>query len=76
MSNLLSRIPLLADLPVADLDQLVTTLKVTELQPGEILFREGEVGDHFYVIVDGQLEILRAAGTAEELLLNVIGQGE
>ena len=76
MSNLLSRIPLLADLPAADLDQLVTTLKVTELQPGEILFREGEVGDHFYVIVDGQLEILRAAGTAEELLLNVIGQGE
>jgi serine phosphatase RsbU (regulator of sigma subunit) len=76
MSNLLSRIPLFADLPAAELDKLVTTLKVTELQPGEILFREGEVGEHFYIIADGQMEILRAAGTPEELLLNVVQQGD
>ncbi len=76
MANLLSRIPLFADLPTADLDQLVTSLKVNELQPGEILFREGEVGEHFYIIVDGQMEILRAAGTADELLLNVVKQGD
>jgi serine phosphatase RsbU (regulator of sigma subunit) len=76
MSNLLSRIPLFVDLPVTELDHLVATLKVMELPAGEILFREGEVGDHFYVIAGGQLEILRAAGTADELLLNVIGEGE
>ncbi len=76
MTNLLARIPLLSDLPVPELNNLVNTLKVVEVQPGEILFREGEAGEHFYVIADGELEILRAAGTAEELLLNVIGQGE
>jgi len=76
MTNLLSRIPLFADLPTPELDHLVTALKTMELPSGEILFREGEVGDHFYVIADGQLEILRAAGTVDELLLNIIGPGE
>ena len=47
-----------------------------ELKPRDILFREGDLGEHLYVVADGQLEILRAAGTADELLLNVIGQGE
>lgn len=76
MSNLLARIPLFTDLPATELDHLVSTMKVVELKPRDILFREGEVGDHFYVIADGELEILRAAETVDELLLNVIGQGE
>ncbi len=76
MPNLLSRIPLLSDLPEDDLNQLVSSLKVLELQAREILYREGEVGEHLYIIADGQVEILRAAGTDDELLLNIIGAGE
>jgi serine phosphatase RsbU (regulator of sigma subunit) len=76
MTNLLAQIPLLADLPVEELNHLVHSLKVVELQPHQVLFREGEAGEHFYVVAYGELEILRAAGTADELLLNVIGQGE
>ncbi|MBV6394606.1 MAG: hypothetical protein HFACDABA_00172 [Anaerolineales bacterium] len=76
MTNLLARIPLFADLPSEALNHLITQLNVIELRPGEILFREGEVGEHFYVIADGDLEVLRAAGTAEELLLNTVHPGE
>lgn len=76
MSNLLSRIPLFADLPEGELNQLVTALNVVNLKPGEVLFREGEVGEHLYVIANGDLEVLRAAGTADELLLNVVHPGE
>ncbi len=76
MTNLLARIPLFTDLPEAELENLVRTLKVVELKPREILFQEGVAGEHFYVVANGELEILRAAGTAEELLLNVIGEGE
>jgi sigma-B regulation protein RsbU (phosphoserine phosphatase) len=76
MTNLLARIPLFSDLPETELDILIETLKVVELQPRDILFQEGETGEHFYVVADGKLEILRAAGTSDELLLNIIGQGE
>ncbi|GER80600.1 MAG: SpoIIE family protein phosphatase [Anaerolineales bacterium] len=76
MTNLLSRIPLFTDLPETELDHLVQRLTVIEIQPREILCREGDPGEHLYVVADGELEILRAAGLPEELLLNVIGPGE
>ena len=76
MSNLIAKIPLFADLPENELDSLVHTLKMIELQPRDILFRESEAGEHFYVITEGELEILRAAGLPEELLLNIIGAGQ
>ena len=76
MSNLLARIPLFSDLPEQELESLIRTLKVVELQPRDVLFREGEAGEHFYVIAQGELDILRAAGTPEELLLNTIGEGQ
>lgn len=74
--NLLSRIPLFADLPMQELDRLVAALDVCELKDHEILFREGDPGEHFYVVVDGTLEVLMAEDTADELLLNVLHTGE
>ena len=74
--NLLSKIPLFSVLPENELQHLQSMLKVKNLQPGEILFREGEEGEHFYVITSGELEILMGAETKEELLLNTLGPGE
>ena len=75
-SNLLSKIPLFSVLPAEELDHLQGMLEVITLQPGEILFREGEPGEHFYILTDGRLEILLGAETEEELLLNTLGPGE
>ena len=66
-TNLLSQIPVFSDLPVEELDHLQSTLQVKYLQRGEILFREGDQGEHFYVVTDGKLEILLGAETQEEL---------
>jgi sigma-B regulation protein RsbU (phosphoserine phosphatase) len=74
--NLLANIPLFADLPKEELDQLVAALEVKKLKEGEILFREGERGEHLYVVMDGELEVLMAEGQPEELLLNVLREGE
>ena len=75
-TNLLSKIPVFSDLPEEEQINLQSMLLVQTLQPGEILFREGEVGEHFYILTDGELEILLGAGTREELLLNTLGPGE
>ena len=75
-TNLLSKIPLFSVLPEEELDHLQSMLEVKTLQPGEILFREGEPGEHFYILTDGRLEILLGAETEEELLLNTLGPGE
>ena len=74
--SLLAKIPLFNDLPLAELRHLVETLGVLEVPMGRIIFREGEVGDSFYVVVEGELEIVMAVDSPEELLLNTLGPGE
>ena len=75
-TNLLSNIPVFSDLPEDKQLQLQNTLQVIALQPGEILFREGEVGEHFYILTEGELEVLLGIDTHEELVLNTIKPGE
>jgi sigma-B regulation protein RsbU (phosphoserine phosphatase) len=75
-TNLLSKIPLFSDIPYKDLDKILSALDVKEMADREILFREGDLGDHFYVVMRGELEVLMAEGKTEELLLNVLQVGE
>jgi len=75
-TNLLSKIPIFSDLPDDELEHLQNMLKTRSLEPGEILFKEGERGEHFYILTDGELEILLGAETDEELILNMLGPGE
>lgn len=74
--NLLSKIPLFSDLPIEELDHLQSRMEVKHLRTGEILCREGERGEHFYVLVNGELQILLGAETEDEMLLNTLGPGE
>ena len=74
--DLLSKIPLFADLAPDELSQLVESLDVKEMQAGELLFREGDIGEHFYVVLNGELEVLMGEGRPEELLLNILRAGE
>jgi sigma-B regulation protein RsbU (phosphoserine phosphatase) len=74
--NLLSKIPLFANLPDTELDHILTVLDVEEMKDRDILFHEGDPGEHFYVVMQGELEVLMAEGKPEELLLNVLRVGE
>lgn len=75
-TNLLARIPFFTSLPPDELDHLMSELEVLNLASGEILFREGDPGEHLYIVVKGELEILMAPGTSNELLLNLLYEGE
>ncbi|HZM22449.1 MAG TPA: SpoIIE family protein phosphatase [Anaerolineales bacterium] len=74
--NLLGRIPLFADLPPEELDRLMSALDVVNLKSGDILFREGDLGEYLYVMVKGELEINMASDTDDELILNILKEGE
>lgn len=74
--NLLARIPFFTALPPDELDRLVTQLDVFNLKSGDLLFREGDPGEHLYVVVEGELEILLAPDTDNELILNILHAGE
>lgn len=75
-TNLLARIPFFTDLPEDELDRIMDQLEIVNLKSGEILFREGDPGENMYIVVSGELEILKAPDTDNELILNRVPEGE
>jgi CRP-like cAMP-binding protein len=74
--ELLIQIPLFKTLPDSELEHLAANLSVCVYSPGSIIFREGEVGDRFYIILDGDVEVIKAIGTSDERNLGVRSQGQ
>lgn len=62
MFNFLKKVPLFADLPDEDLDRLCAVAVEINIPAGEILFTEGEKGDKAYVIMAGEIDILKNSG--------------
>jgi serine phosphatase RsbU (regulator of sigma subunit) len=73
--NLLARIPLFANLQSEELDLIASVLDVVNLKSGDVLFREGDVSEHFFVVSSGVLEVLTGLDTDGELLLRVVSEG-
>ena len=62
MFDFLKKVPLFADLPDEDLDRLCAVATETNLPAGEVLFTEGEIGDKTFVIMSGEVDILKESG--------------
>jgi serine phosphatase RsbU (regulator of sigma subunit) len=75
-TDLIARVPLFAGLPREEIERLAVTLVPAAYPAGTILFREGERGDRFYIVLAGSIAIIKALGSAEERVLGLRGAGE
>lgn len=57
--SLFRRDPVFSPLPADVLETVARMAEEIVVQPGEVLIRQGEIGDHYYVVADGTLEISR-----------------
>jgi len=73
--DLLCRVDPFSQLDAKDMAALAERAEVVELEAGEELFAQGDVGDMAYVVLSGQLEV-KAPGFLEALVLNVLGPGD
>jgi MFS family permease len=55
--SLLRSIPIFAPLPGTPLEHLAARLVPLRLDAGEVVVRQGDAGDRFYVVVEGTVEI-------------------
>ena len=55
----LKRAPLFEGLSRKDLTTLARVSEDLEVEPGTVLCREGEIGQEFFVIVDGKVKVTR-----------------
>jgi sigma-B regulation protein RsbU (phosphoserine phosphatase) len=67
----LAQIPLFAVLPRAELEHLAATLSLCKLAPGTLLMREGQCDDHFFILLDGEVEVIKALDTIDERSLAI-----
>ncbi len=66
--RLLSTVPIFAPLPGAALEHIAGRLVPLRLDAGTVIVREGDAGDRFYVVVEGDVDV--TAGGAPVSILN------
>jgi phosphoserine phosphatase RsbU/P len=73
---LIHRVPLFASLTSDAIHNLEETLAQIELPAGTLVFQEGEPGECFYILLEGEVEIVKAHGLEGERRLAIRGPGE
>jgi CRP-like cAMP-binding protein len=58
------------------LEHLAQSLWVVEPQPGDVLFREGDVADDMFVVLNGEIEVLKKSRQGSESRVAMLGPGD
>ncbi|GAB2876755.1 Crp/Fnr family transcriptional regulator [Uliginosibacterium flavum] len=70
--GLLSRLPLFAVVDAESLDRIAETVGEHRLVRGEVLFRQNDPCDGFYVVVHGQIKLAVTSPNGNEKVLEII----
>jgi serine phosphatase RsbU (regulator of sigma subunit) len=73
---ILSQVPLFARLPPAEIDILAQELREETYPSDTVLFREGDYGDRFFIVTEGEVAIIKAMDTPNERLVAIRGIGQ
>jgi ABC exporter DevA family ATP-binding subunit len=55
------------------LTEVIPQIKMLTFQPGEIVFRQGDLADKFYIVMEGEVEIILEDPDSEPKLLKKLG---
>lgn len=69
-SELFSRVP------ASNVSKLLNTMESVQYKAGDIVVRQGDLGDYYYLIRDGRCEVLRKTASGQEVKLAELVTGE
>ncbi len=69
--NRIAHVEVMQSIPARERQAIVAFLKPVFAAPGDVLCREGEPGEYFYMVVEGEAEVLKG-----EKVVNTMGAGE
>ncbi len=67
---------LFARVPAVSLQRLFTAVERVEVEAGEVVVRQGDPGDYFYVVVTGRCQVSRRTASGSEVTLAELGEGD
>ena len=65
--RILSSVPIFAPLPGGSLEHLAARLVPLRLEPGTVIVREGDAGDRFYIVAEGEVDVTQAGAALTAL---------
>ena len=73
---LLRGIEIFEGLSVGELAAVASFTEETDYPAGEIVIREGEPGETLYLVIKGEVSVIKGLGTENEIELDRIGSGD
>jgi CRP-like cAMP-binding protein len=64
---------LFAGLSPPQLQRLLTTAHIDTAEPGQVLFDRGQPAQHFYMVVEGQVNLVLYSKAGEEKIVDILG---
>jgi CRP-like cAMP-binding protein len=67
--ELFEHVPIFAGLTTGTLEFLAEVAPALKIKPGEVIVQENTLGNMFYIISEGEVEVVKKLGTPEETVL-------
>lgn len=68
--------PLVAALPAPEREALAARTGVCRLAAGETLFRQGDAGEHVYLLARGEIKLSQLTADGQQVIVAVLGAGD
>jgi len=65
--RILAAVPIFAPLPGASLEHVASRLVPLRVEPGTMIVREGDAGDRFYIVAEGEIDVSQDGRVLSEL---------
>ena len=72
-TNLIARVPLFSPLEDADLELIANSTQAHTFQSGDVIIREGDKDRRLFVIMRGEVEVVKGLGSKKEWRMRVMG---
>lgn len=76
LANFLREIPFLSELTDGQLTQLTHALTFSKFGPGELIVQRGEPGDDFYILADGEAQVMILGADGGEEVVDILRPGD
>lgn len=68
--------PLFANLNEDEMEMIAELCKERAIKPGEVIFREGDVGDSLFIVDNGEVDVLRVDPNGDNKVIASIREGD
>lgn len=76
VTELVQQTPLFARLREKELNELSQVARIRTFASGDLIVREGDEGDEFFIVSSGRVDVIKNVATPEEFRMGILGAGD